>query len=420
MKDSGIEWIGEIPEDWEVRKLGNISDLYTGNSIKDSEKDNYTQKKGAIPYVATKDVGFNNQIDYDNGMYIPKNEMKFKKAYPGDTLICIEGGSAGRKIAQTKEKISFGNKLCCINSNVIDKNYMYYYILSPNYQNGFNSRITGLIPGVTLSEMSQIEIIVPKNHEQRSIANFLDEKTEEIDNIISKTKNVIEEYKKYKQSLIAETVTKGLEKNVSMKNSGIEWVEELPSHWNIARGKNILKLLERTVLDSDEVVTCFRDGEVTLRKNRREDGFTIATKEIGYQGIEKNDLIVHGMDGFAGAIGISDSRGKGSPVLNVLATKQDNKKYLMYYLRDLAFRDVFIALSTGIRERSVDLRWTKLADLEFIIPPIEEQKEIAKFLDKKTSEIDHIIETKEKLVKELEAYKKSLIYETVTGKREVN
>ena len=157
-----------------------------------------------------------------------------------------------------------------------------------------------------------------------------------------------------------------------MKDSGIEWIGEIPEGWSIARGKHILTLLQRAVFPTDGVITCFRDGEVTLRSNRREDGFTVSLKEIGYQGIEPGDLVVHGMDGFAGSIGISDSRGKSSPVLVVLDSSQD-KKYLMYYLRSMAYNNVFLALSTGIRVRSCDLKWNKLADLLYLVPPIVEQ-----------------------------------------------
>ena len=152
-----------------------------------------------------------------------------------------------------------------------------------------------------------------------------------------------------------------------MKSSGVPWADTIPASWNVRRGKTILTLLSRAIRDDDEIITCFRDGEVTLRKNRREDGFTVALQENGYQGIEPGDLVVHGMDGFAGAIGISDSRGKATPVLNVMDSSQ-NKKYLMYYLRALAYKDVFMSLSTGIRVRSCDLRWNKLAVLPFIHP----------------------------------------------------
>ena len=136
-----------------------------------------------------------------------------------------------------------------------------------------------------------------------------------------------------------------------MKDSGIEWVKQIPNQWNITRGKNILQLMKRSPEQNDEVITCFRNGEVTLRKNRREEGFTFADKEIGYQGIKKGDIVIHGMDGFAGAIGISDSDGKGSPVLVVCTTKE-NARYIVYYLRALAEQGVFGALATGIRERS--------------------------------------------------------------------
>ena len=149
-----------------------------------------------------------------------------------------------------------------------------------------------------------------------------------------------------------------------MKDSGIAWLKSIPCNWNVERGKNILNLQKRPVRDTDEVITCFRDGEVVLRSERRTEGFTMSDKEIGYQGINEGDIVIHGMDGFAGAMGISKSTGKGSPVLIVCTPKYDAiPEYLIYYLRTLAMTDVFIALATGIRERSCDLRWNKISDL---------------------------------------------------------
>lgn len=199
----------------------------------------------------------------------------------------------------------------------------------------------------------------------------------------------------------------------NMKESGVEWIGMVPTGWKICRGKVILKPLQRKVLESDEVITCFRDGEVTLRKNRREDGFTNSILEIGYQGIEPGDLVVHGMDGFAGAIGISDSRGKASPVLNVLDSLE-NKRYLMYYLRMLAYRDVFVSLATGIRIRSCDLRWNKLVNLPFLLPDRGTQEGIAKFLDNKCFEIENTIANIKLTIAEYKAWKSSIIYEAVT------
>lgn len=202
-------------------------------------------------------------------------------------------------------------------------------------------------------------------------------------------------------------------KYIEVKDSGVEWVGKIPVSWRIMRGKNCLHVLSRPILESDEIITCFRDGEVTLRKNRREEGFTNALLECGYQGVEPGDLVVHGMDGFAGAIGISDSRGKASPVLNVLDSDQ-NKRFIMYYLRALAVRNVFLALSTGIRVRSCDLRWNKLATIPYVLPPFAEQSAIADYLDEKCGAIDEIIEQAKATIEEYKAWKSSVIFEAVT------
>ena len=204
-----------------------------------------------------------------------------------------------------------------------------------------------------------------------------------------------------------------------MKECGVEWLGQIPEGWELRRGKTFLRLLSRIVEDTDDVITCFRDGEVTLRKNRREEGFTNALKECGYQGVEPGDLVVHGMDGFAGAIGISDSRGKASPVLNVMDT-DENKRFVMYYLRVMAMCDVFLALSTGIRVRSCDLRWNKLGDLEYLLPPRSEQQRIAAFLDERCAKIDGMIAEAKASVEDYKKWKQSIIFEAVTGKHEKN
>ena len=202
-------------------------------------------------------------------------------------------------------------------------------------------------------------------------------------------------------------------RHYEMKDSGVEWIGEIPREWSVKRGKNILHLLSRPILPGDDIVTCFRDGEVTLRKNRREEGFTNALVEAGYQGVEPGDLVVHGMDGFAGAIGVSDSRGKSSPVLNVLDSSE-NKRFLMYYLRATALREVFLALSTGIRVRSCDLRWNKLAVLPYILPPLPEQTAIVAYLDEKCATIDALVAEAKATIEEYKAWRASVIFEAVT------
>ena len=199
------------------------------------------------------------------------------------------------------------------------------------------------------------------------------------------------------------------------KDSGIEWVKRIPLGWQVIKGKHLLSLQNRPVRDTDEVVTCFRDGEVILRSERRTEGFTMSDKEIGYQGVNKGDIVIHGMDGFAGSMGVSKSTGKGSPVLIVCKPKDnDDPRYIIYYLRTLAMNNVFLALATGIRERSCDLRWNKISELLFIRPKDEEQKKIADFIDKKCEEIDSLVELQEQMIAQLTEYKQSVITEAVT------
>ena len=261
-------------------------------------------------------------------------------------------------------------------------------------------------------------VFEPPLDEQRRIADYLDAKCTEIDALTADIQTQIDTLEQYKRSVITEAVTKGLNPDAEMKDSNIQWIGMMPSHWDCIRGKYILKYIQKPVREDDGVITCFRDGEVTLRSNRREDGFTMADKEIGYQGIDVGDLVVHGMDGFAGAIGISDSRGKASPVLNVLDTEQ-NKRYIMYFLRSMAYSDVFLALATGIRVRSCDLRWNKLSELFYPVPPLEEQVAIVDYIDSVLRRTDEVVAAKREQLSTLEAYKKSLIYEYVTGKKEV-
>ena len=145
-------------------------------------------------------------------------------------------------------------------------------------------------------------VALPPKDEQKTIAAFLSAKCAEIDALTADIQTQINTLEQYKRSVITETVTKGLNPNAEMKDSGIQWIGNMPAHWDVVRGKYILHYMQKPVREDDGVITCFRDGEVTLRSNRREEGFTMSDKEIGYQGIDVGDLVVHGMDGFAGSM----------------------------------------------------------------------------------------------------------------------
>lgn len=411
MKDSGIEWIGEIPQDWEVAKikynLRRNEPRNPGNTIVLSVYREY----GVVPKDSRDDNHNVTSEDTSKYKYLRKGHLVINKmkAWQGSLAVSDFEGI----VSPAYFIYEFKNK------KIINK-YI-HYLLRSCYKEEFKRISGGIREGqwdLSPDEFENTLILLPPVGVQSDIVKFIKRKELEIDSIscdIQKQITVLEDYKK---SVITEAVTKGINPDVEMKDSGIEWIGKIPKHWSIEKGKYILEFLQKPVKVDDGVITCFRDGEVTLRSNRREDGFTMSDKEIGYQGIDKGDLVVHGMDGFAGAIGISDSRGKGSPVLNVLDSCC-NKKYLMYYLRTMAYSDVFVALASGIRVRSCDLRWNKLANLPYPVTDNKEQSEIVQYIDKKCSDIDALISDKQKQLEILADYKKSLIYEYVTGKKEV-
>lgn len=329
--------------------------------------------------------------------------------------IVKDGAGVGRISKYPARTSLLGTMTAIIPNKNVNIDWLKFAIISMDLGNSIDKTT---IPHIYFSVYGNNKIRDIDFFEQEKISTFLNRKTSQIDTLIANQEAQIEKLKQYKQSLITEVVTKGLTPDVEMKDSGVEWIGKIPRHWDIIRGKAVLENLSRKVESEMEVITCFRDGEVTLRRNRREEGFTFSDKEIGYQGIYPGDLVVHGMDGFAGAIGISDSKGKGSPILIVCDSKE-NKNYLMYYLRNLAYRDIFLALSTGIRVRSCDLRWNKLSVLPFVIPPKKEQDEIIDYLNNKCTRINKLIEIKQSKIAKLNEYKKSLIYEYVTGKKEV-
>jgi len=199
------------------------------------------------------------------------------------------------------------------------------------------------------------------------------------------------------------------------KDSMIEWVDTIPSHWTLDKPWTLFSPTNRPPLSDDEIITCFRDGVVTLRKNRREEGFTNSEKEIGYQRILPGDLVVHEMDGFEGSIGISDSEGKSTPVYTVIPpTDTHNNRFWMYLLRVMSKTRYIECLSRSIRERTTEFRWKTWKNMYFPVPPLPEQNQIVSFLDSKTQKIDQLIEITEKKIELLREKRTSLINHCVT------
>ena len=411
-KFSGIASIGEIPAHWKIYRIKSLLSLRSEKNSGDRDLLSVYLDRGVISY---------NDSD---GMQVHKPSAdlsNYQNVHIGDFVLNNQQAWRGSVGVSKYDGIISPAYFVFSLSDKCDPDYMNFLLRDGSMVQQYEtaSRGVGTIQrNLYALWFYESLVALPPLAEQRCIADFLNTKCAEIDALTADIQTQIDTLEQYKRSVITETVTKGLNPNAEMKDSGVQWIGNMPAHWDVIRGKYILRYMQKPVREDDGVITCFRDGEVTLRSNRREDGFTMSDKEIGYQGIDVGDLVVHGMDGFAGSIGISDSRGKASPVLNVLETDQ-NKRYIMYYLRSMAYSDVFLALATGIRVRSCDLRWNKLAELSYPVPPLNEQNAIVKHIDSVLSKADAVIADKKAQLAILDEYKKSLIFEYVTGKKEV-
>jgi len=202
----------------------------------------------------------------------------------------------------------------------------------------------------------------------------------------------------------------------SYKPSGAEWMLDVPSHWTVNRGRHIYDQVVRPPEDGDGVVTAFRDGQVTLRENRRTDGFTMAILEVGYQRVLEGELVIHGMDAFAGAIGVSESTGKCTPEYTVLRPRQSgiDNRYFAHALRIMAARDFIYVICPSVRERAPRFRFESFKDVLLPCPSPDEQARIAAFLDHETSKIDALVAEQERLIELLKEKRQAVISHAVT------
>lgn len=409
-KDSGAVWLGEIPKHWELTRLGTrFEERRTKVSDKDFPPLSVT-KQGILPQLDSAAKS----NDGDN--------RKLVKA--GDFVINSRSdrkGSSG--IATTDGSVSLINIV--IEPKNIYPTFCNYLLKSYAFVEEYYRMGHGIVADLWTTrydEMKAIILGIPPEGEQKAIAHFLDHKTAQIEKAIGIKEKQIELLKERRQVLIHKAVTRGLNPNAPMKDSGVDWIGEIPAHWIIEKGKWLFEKKSRPVRPQDGVVTAFRDGQVTLRSNRREEGYTFAIQEHGYQGIRKGDLVIHAMDAFAGAIGVSDSDGKSSPVYAACAPKDGmdlNPHFYAYLLRNLAITGFIESLAKGIRERSTDFRFKDFGNLPLSVPPFDEQNEIVGYLDKKLKDIDISVQHIKKLIEKLKEYKATLINSAVTGKVKV-
>ena len=416
-QDSGVEWLGEIPEHWDVRKLRTCLKPLSIKNRPDLPLLSVTREQGVI----LRDVD-----DKDsNHNFIPDDLSGYKMVKSGQfAMNKMKAWQGSYGVSNYTGIVSPAYYIFELDG--IEPSFFHKAIRSKAYIPFFTQASDGVRIGqwdLSKSRMKEIPLYFPSKSEQIIIVSYIDEKAAQIDNAIGQKEKLIELLKEQKHITINESVTKGLDKDVEFKDSNVEWIGTIPKHWNIEKGKRLFKQMKRPVREQDEIVTCFRDGVVTLRSNRRTEGFTNALKEHGYQGIRKGDFIIHNMDAFAGAIGISDSDGKSTPVYAVCRPWDGNivsSKYYAKYLRNLALQDFILSLAKGIRERSTDFRFKDFGELVYPLPPKEEQIQIVEYINKQITKIDKAIDLQQNYITKLKEYKASLIDSVVTGKVKVS
>lgn len=418
MKDSGIEWIGEIPSEWKVAMLKRIASIQTGSTPAKSEENIYYSTEKGIPWIKAENLGTNLSIK-ETTEYLTDDGAKVGRVFEPNTVYvcCIASvGKVGYSdlTASCNQQI---NALCFKNFN-----WKYGYYMSCSQEMEYLLNASGNVMKIINSDkQSSIMCPVPPLPEQQKIAAHLDSECAKIDDVITKTKATIEEYKKLKQSVITEAVTKGIRPNREMKDSGIEWIGEIPREWETSLIKYHLKWKSEKGFPNEQVLSLYRDYGV-IPKDSRDDNHNVTSLDTsGYKLVNIGDFVINKMKAWQGSMAVSEYRGIISPAYHICEFYSNSfiKRYFHYLLRNNSYLPEYERLSTGMRTGQWDLGFDDFKNIPIIVPNLTEQQEIADYLDKKCSEIDTLIAKKEQIVTELESYKKSIIYEYVTGKKEV-
>ncbi len=435
MKDSGIEWVGEIPEGWSVSKVLHCLSM----PITDGPHTTPILYDTGIPFVSAEAVSCGNgRIDFSHIRgYISEQFYKecCQKYVPeiDDIYMIKSGATTGRvAIVDTTRVFTIWSPLAVFrcNKDCILPKFLYYYLQSPAFQKEVEFGWTfGTQQNIGMRSLEQMKVCVPQLNKQDTIANYLDYQCTQIDLLLQKALTSIEEYKKLKQAVITQAVTKGVRGKREMKDSGNPWFGQIPTDWKLSRvglhfsiilGKmlcnaplNDTYTLEPYYCAADVHFDGVADGE------RKKMWFSPIEKDL-YR-VSVGDLLV--VEGGAGAGGSAIVENQDSytyiqnSIMIVRSKGNTDNRYLRYLLEFLVkqgYIDIVCNKAT-IPHFTKD----KLSGVPFCLCPTGEQEEIADYLDAKCAEIDGLIAKKEQLVKELESYKKSLIYEVVTGKREV-
>ena len=417
MKDSGIEWIGEIPAHWDVKRIKDIAYLGSGTTPKSSNEKYYD---GTHPWLITGDV--QNRLIERNENFITDlalADIPNLKLYPAKTVLLAMygGGTIGNVGLMTYP--AYINQACCamIPKSGIYEKYLFYY-LRTKYSRIISTGVGGTQINLSQNKIAAYPIAVPPFKEQQAIADYLDKKTAEIDEQITALEKKSDAYQRLKRSLISEVVTRGLNPTAELKDPGIEWIGEIPEHWEIDRVKSFAKTIKGKSCDylSDPTTDCYQVLSVESLRQDECQFYDYVKVDDDSQICSPDDIVVIWDGAGVGEFLRAKNGALSSTIAKVKFTsKKVFPKYFWYWRYKIEYRLKSIPTGMGIPHLNPNL----LNNYKIAIPPLVEQQAIADYLDKKTAEIDSNISAISSKIDAYKRLKQSLIDEVVTGKRRI-
>ena len=398
MKYSGVDWIGKIPDDWDICRLKHIVKMKIGATPSQNKG---IEKSGEIPWYTASDFKELSMF-LSESKYITNQAVKDNRyiLFPSESILMVCIASIG-KLAITQIPCYCNQQITCLMPFHNNEKYIYYGILSVMNKLLYDARASNVVPILNTTYLKNVKITYPSLYTQQKIANFLDEKCSQIDRLISNQEKQIENLKAYKQSLITETVTKGLNSNVETKDSKIYYIGEIPSDWDVSRFKNIATLSNgKEVISSEGNIPVYGSGGIF--KYTSEYIFDGVSLLMGRKGTIDRPMLVNGKFWTVDTMFYTSNIKKIQP------------KYL-YYCAISIFDFKFYKSGSVLPS----MTQSEINNIFLPSPSIVEQQQIIEYLDDKCFEIDKLIEIKQQKIEKLNEYKKSLIYEYVTGKKEV-
>lgn len=421
MKDSGVEWIGKTPSGWNLSRIKYLC-TYNDETLKETNDPDEEIEYIEIGFV-TLEKGI---IKTEKILFLDAPSRARRIARHGDIIISTVRTYLKAIALVHADHYIVSTGFCVLRPKKnVDNRFLKYFCSSELFTNQVSACSVGIsYPAINASSLVALHAIYPPFEEQLKITNNLDKKCFQIESLITNVQSQIEKLKAYKQSLITEVVTKGLDPTVPMKDSGVEWIGKIPEHWKVTRIKNLFELRNERNNEPDlskvNLISLYTDLGVVQHSDIIETTGNRAVTADGYKFVHKNDIVVNIILCWMGAVGMSNYDGITSPAYDIYRPKNGTlSEYYHYLFRTNCFNGECYRYGRGI----MMMRW-RTYSAEFMAihvpqPPIAEQREILAQLRDKTAKIDRLIAIKQEKIDKLNDYKKSLIYEYVTGKKEV-